>query len=124
MSLSARFSRSKRAIRRAEGSSAMSQQSPTSFFRTSLESRREDVFGYAAGLQLDLLRLTEAHGIKSFADMVQVYVNWTHGRLVDPEAGALAINRGLAAHVADGNKGAALTYHVLLAELEATSRRS
>ena len=90
------------------------------FFRTVLESRRDDAFATRRAAE-DLLRLTEEHGIKSFADMVQMYVNWTHGRLVDPEAGAVAIKRELAAHVADGNKGAALSYHVLLAEFEATS---
>ena len=53
--------------------------------------------------------------------MVQVFVNWTQGRLVDPEAGAVAIQRQLAAHVADGNKGAALQYHIFLVLLEAAS---
>ena len=110
-----------RAIRRAEKLGHVATVANVLFFRTVLESRREDALATQRATE-DLLRLTEEHGIKSFADMVQVYVNWTHGRLVDPEAGALAINRGLAAHVADGNKGAALTYHVLLAELEATSR--
>jgi class 3 adenylate cyclase/predicted ATPase len=110
-----------RAIRRAEKLGHVATVANVLFFRTLLESRREDALATQRAT-VDLLRLTETHGIRSFADMVQVYVNWTHGRLVDPEAGALAINRGLAAHVADGNKGAALTYHVLLAELEATSR--
>ena len=105
--------------------SAMSQQSPTSFsLEPCSKCRRDDALATQRATE-DLLRLTEEHGIKSFADMVQVYVNWAHGRLVDPEAGAgLRSMRGLAAHVADGNKGAALTYHVLLAELEATLWRS
>ena len=109
-----------RAIRRAEKLGHVATVANVLFFRTVLESRGEDALATRRAAE-DLLRLTEEHDIKSFADVVQVYVNWTHSRLVDPEAGALAINRGLAAHVADGNKGAALTYHVLLAELEATS---
>ncbi len=91
------------------------------FFRTVLESRRDDVSATQQTAEA-LLRLTEEHDIKSFADMVQVYVDWTHGRLVDPEAGAAAIRRALAAHVANGNKGAALSHHVLLVELEASTR--
>ena len=109
-----------RAIRRADQLGHVATLANVLFFRTVLESRRDDAFATQRATE-DLLRLTEEHGIKSFADMVQMYVNWSHGRLVDPEAGALAINRGLAAHLADGNKGAALTYYVLLAELEATT---
>ena len=91
------------------------------FFKTVLESRRDDVSATQQAAEA-LLRLTEEHDIKSFADMVQVYVDWTHGRLVDPEAGAAAIRRALAVHVANGNKGAALSHHVLLVELEASTR--
>jgi predicted ATPase len=89
-------------------------------FKTALEGRRRDVSA-AHEAAAALLRLAEEHGIKSFADMVQVYVDWTHGRLFDPEAGAAAIRTALEARVASGNKGAALSHHVLLAELEATS---
>jgi adenylate cyclase len=110
-----------RAIRRADKLSHVATVANVLFFKTVLESRREDVSATQQVAEA-LLSLTEEHGIKSFADMVQVYVNWTHGRLVDPEAGAAAIRRALAAHVADGNKGAALSHNALLAELEKTTR--
>jgi len=109
-----------RANRRADKLAHVATVANVLLFRTLLESRRDDALATQRAAE-DLLRLTEEHGIKSLADLVQVYVNWTHGRLVDPEAGAVAIKRDLAAHVADGNKGAALPHHVLLAELEATS---
>jgi tetratricopeptide (TPR) repeat protein len=109
-----------RAIRRADKLGHVATVANVLLFRTLLESRRYEPFATQRAAE-DLLKLTEEHGIKSLADLVQVYVNWTHGRLVDPEAGAVAIKRDLATHVADGNKGAALPHHVLLAELEATS---
>jgi hypothetical protein len=49
------------------------------FFKTALESRRRDVSAAQQAAEA-LLRLTEELGIKSFADMVQAYVSWTHGR--------------------------------------------
>jgi adenylate cyclase len=110
-----------RAIRRADKLSHLATVANVLFFKTVLESRREDVSATQQASEA-LLRLTEEYGIKSFADMVQVYVSWAHGRLVDPEAGAAAIRRALAAHVADGNKGAALSHNALLAELESTTR--
>jgi len=109
------------AIRRTDELGHVATVANVLFFKTVLESRRDDASATQRAAKA-LLRLTEEHGIKSFADMVQAYVNWTHGRLVDPEAGAAALGQALAAHVADGNKGAALSYSVLLAELEATTR--
>ena len=109
------------AISRADKLGHVATAANVLFFKTALESRRRDVSATQQAAAA-LLRLTEKHGIKSFADMVQVYVNWTYGRLVDPEAGAAAIRMALAAHVVSGNKGAALSHHVLLAELEATTR--
>jgi class 3 adenylate cyclase/predicted ATPase len=110
-----------RAISRADKLGHVATIANVLFFKTALESRRRDVSATQQAAE-GLLRLTEGHGIKSFADMVQVYVNWTRGRLVDPEAGAAAMRTALAAHLASGNKGAALSHHVLLAELEATTR--
>jgi predicted ATPase len=110
-----------RAIGRADKLGHVATVANVLFFKTVLESRRDDVLATQQAAEA-LLRLAKEHGIKSFADMVQVHVDWTHGRLVDPEAGAAAIRLALAAHVANSNKGAALSHHVLLAELEANSR--
>ena len=83
-----------RANRRADKLGHVATVANVLLFRTVLESRRDDALATQRAAE-DLLRLTEEHGIKSFADMVQVYVDWTHGRLVDPEAGAVAIRRGI-----------------------------
>jgi predicted ATPase len=111
------------AIRRADKLGHIATVANVLFFKTVLESRRQDVSATQQAAEA-LLRLTKERGIKSFVDMVQLYVNWTHGRLVDPEEGAGAIRVALAAHVAAGNKGAVLSHHVLLAELEATTHNS
>jgi predicted ATPase len=90
-------------------------------FRTFLEARRDDALAtrFAADA---LLSLTEEHGIKTFAEMGQMFAAWANGRLVDRDAGAKELAQALAAYGARGNKILVPWAHGLLAELEAATR--
>jgi hypothetical protein len=91
------------------------------FFRTILESRRDDVS--ATRLAADaLLALSEEYGIKTYSDEARVYANWARGRLLDPGQGAKELMRALEAHTAQGNRADAPSRHGLFAELEAATR--
>jgi class 3 adenylate cyclase/predicted ATPase len=95
-----------RAIRRAEKLGHVATIANVLFFKTLLESRRNDAS--ATRLAADaLLGLAEEHGIKTFTDVGQVYANWAHGRLADREAGAVVLRQALAANIAGGEKGGA-----------------
>jgi tetratricopeptide (TPR) repeat protein len=110
-----------RAIRRAEKLGHVATIANVLFFKTLLESRRNDAS--ATRLAADaLLGLAKEHGIKTFAEIGQVYANWAHGRLADREAGAVGLRQALAANIAQGEKGGAPWLHGLLAELEAPTR--
>jgi len=110
-----------RALRRAEELGHVATVVQARFWNTMLEACRNDVAAarLAAGA---LLETTKEHGIKTYSDLGQVYANWAHGRLVDPEAGARELRRALAAVLAQGHKIGAPRYHGLLAELEVTTR--
>jgi predicted ATPase len=88
------------------------------YFTTVLESRRGNVSGTRFGAE-SLLALTEAHNMKTYADVGLVYANWARGRQLDPEAGALELNQALQSYLALGNKSSAPSFYGLLAELEA-----
>jgi tetratricopeptide (TPR) repeat protein len=110
-----------RALRRAEELGHVATVVQARFWNTMLETCRNDVA--AARLAADaLLETTKEHGIKTYADLGQVFANWAHGRRVDPEAGASELRRVLAAVIAQGNKTGAPWFHGLLAELEVTTR--
>jgi tetratricopeptide (TPR) repeat protein len=110
-----------RALRRAEELGHVATVVQACFWNTMLETCRNDVA--AARLAAEaLLETTKEHGIKTYADLGQVFANWAHGRLVDPEAGASELRRALAAVIAQGNKTGAPWFHGLLAELEVTTR--
>jgi tetratricopeptide (TPR) repeat protein len=110
-----------RALRRAEELGHVATVVQARFWHTMLETFRNDVA--AARLAAEaLLETTKEHGIKTYADLGQVFGNWAHGRLVDPEAGASELRRALAAVIAQGNKTGAPWFHGLLAELEVTTR--
>jgi predicted ATPase len=108
------------AVRRANNLGHVATVANVLYFKTVLESHRDVPATREAANAL--LTLSEEHGIRSFADLGQMYANWAHGRLVDPEAGAAALRRVLEAVAADGAKGGAPRLHGLLAELEAAVR--
>jgi predicted ATPase len=110
-----------RATHRAEKLGHVATIANVLFFKTLLENRRNDAS--ATRLAADaLLALTEEHGIKTFAEIGQVYANWAHGRLADRAAGAVGLRQALAANIAQGEKGGSPWLHSLLAELEAATR--
>ncbi|HZZ26023.1 MAG TPA: hypothetical protein VFE60_27270, partial [Roseiarcus sp.] len=88
------------------------------FFKTVIESRRDDAPAMRVTLE-SLLALTEEHNLKTYTDLGRVYANWAHGKECDPEAGSLGLKRALASYLALGNKSGAPSFHGLLAELEA-----
>ena len=91
------------------------------FFRTVLESRREDAS--ATRLAVDaLLELSQKHGMRTYSDEGRVYANWARGRLLDPDFGADKLERTLGAYIAQGNKADAPSLYGLLAELQADAR--
>jgi hypothetical protein len=63
-------------------------------FKTILESRRNDAAATLNAAET-VLALAEERGIKTFADLGQVYANWARGRLFDPKAGARALRQAL-----------------------------
>ena len=89
------------------------------FFRTVLESRRDDVS--ATRLAADaLLRLSEQYGMKTYSDQGKVYANWARGRLLDADFGVNELEQALTAYTAEGNRADVPSLYGLLAELEAS----
>jgi class 3 adenylate cyclase/predicted ATPase len=88
------------------------------FFRTAIESRRDDARATRVAVE-SLLQLTEEHNLKTYTDLGRMYSNWARGKLHDPEAGAVGLKEALASYLALGNKSAAPSFYGLLAELEA-----
>ena len=106
------------AIRRADELADVTTIATALFFRTILESRRDDVCAtrFAADA---LLKLSEEYGMKTYSDEGHVYANWARGRVLDPGVGANAAMQALTAYLAPGNKADAPSLHGSLAELEA-----
>ena len=106
------------AIRRADELADVTTTATALFFRTILESRRDDVCAtrFAADA---LLKLSEEYGMKTYSDEGHVYANWARGRVLDPGVGANAAMQALTAYLAPGNKADAPSLHGSLAELEA-----
>jgi predicted ATPase len=106
------------AIRRADELGDVTTIATALFFRTILESRRDDVCAtrFAADA---LLKLSEEYGMKTYSDEGRVYANWARGRVLDPGVGANAAMQALTAYLAPGNKADAPSLHGSLAELEA-----
>jgi tetratricopeptide (TPR) repeat protein len=106
------------AIRRADELGDVTTIATALFFRTILESRRDDVCAtrFAADA---LLKLSEEYGMKTYSDEGHVYANWARGRVLDPGVGANAAMQALTAYLAPGNKADAPSLHGSLAELEA-----
>jgi class 3 adenylate cyclase/tetratricopeptide (TPR) repeat protein len=88
------------------------------FFRTVIESRRDDAPATQVAVE-SLLALTEEHNLKTYTDLGRVYANWAHGKQRDPEAGAVRLKEALTSYLALGNKSGAPSFYGLLAELEA-----
>jgi tetratricopeptide (TPR) repeat protein len=109
------------AVQRADETAHVAAIATALFFKTILESRRDDVS--ATRLAADaLLALSEEYGIKTYSDEARVYANWARGRLLDPGEGAKELMRALEAHTAQGNRADAPSRYGLLAELEAATR--
>jgi predicted ATPase len=89
-------------------------------WKAAVESRRDDVLGTSRAAAL-LLDLAEKHNIKTYVGYGELYANWAHGRLLDPDAGANGLRQALGAYMAQGNKSGAPIFYGLLAELEATT---
>jgi tetratricopeptide (TPR) repeat protein len=108
---------SDRAVRRAEELGHAGARANALFLKANLECRRGDAI--ATRLTTDaLLKVTEESGIKTFADLGQVFANWALGRIADPETGASELSQILAAQLAQGNRAGAPWFCGLLAELE------
>ena len=106
-----------RAIQRADETADAASIGTALFFRTVLESRRDDVS--ATRLAADaLLGLSEQYGMKTYSDQGKVYANWARGRLLDPDFGANELEQALTAYTAEGNRADAPSLYGLLAELE------
>jgi predicted ATPase len=110
-----------RAIRRSDELGHVAAVADALRWKTGLECRRNDASATRVAADA-LLKLAEGHGIKTYADIGQMYANWALGRMADPEAGAVGLRAALADFVAQGNRGGAPGYHGLLAEIEATIR--
>jgi len=91
------------------------------FWKIVLEGRRNDLSAARLGADA-LLALTEKLGIETYSHLGHMYASWAQGRLHDPEAGASALRRALAAYMAQGNRTGAPSAHGMLAELESASR--
>ena len=110
-----------RATRRADELGQVATIANALFWKTYLECRRDDVT--ATRLAADaLLVVTKEYGIEAYAHAGQIFANWAHGRLLDPETGASGLRQSLAAFMAQGNKCHAPAMHGLLAELEAIAK--
>jgi class 3 adenylate cyclase/tetratricopeptide (TPR) repeat protein len=108
-----------RAIQRADETADPARIGTALFFRTVLESRRDDVS--ATRLAADaLLGVSEQYGMKTYSDQGKVYANWARGRLLDPDFGANELEQALTAYTAEGNRADAPSLYGLLAELEAS----
>jgi predicted ATPase len=109
------------AIRRADELGHVATIANALFFKTVLESRRDDVSAtrFAASA---LLELSEKHGFKTYADLGPVYANWACGRLLDADESASGLRQALATYITQGNRADAPSFHGLLAELETTTR--
>ena len=106
------------AIRRADELADVPTVATALFFRTILESRRNDVCATRFAAEA-LLKLSEEYGMKTYSDEGHVYANWARGRVLDPGVGANAAMQSLTAYLAQGNKADAPSLHGSLAELEA-----
>jgi predicted ATPase len=110
-----------RATQRAEELGQAAAMANALFWKSVLETRRNDAS--ATRLAADaLLGLTEEYGLKTYADIGQMYANWAHGLLLDPEVGESGLRQALAAYIAQRNKSGAPSFHGLLAELEAITK--
>jgi tetratricopeptide (TPR) repeat protein len=112
-----------RALRRADELGSVAARAHALFWQTVLETVRGNAFGAHATADT-LRRLTEASGIRTYADFSQIYASWAYGRLVDPSAGASRLTEAIATlNEAQGDRTGAKWFPGLLAELElATSR--
>jgi tetratricopeptide (TPR) repeat protein len=86
-----------RAIQRADETADAASIGTALFFRTVLESRRDDVSA--------------------------TRLNWARGRLLDPHFGANEIEQALTAYIAEGNRADAPSLYGLHAELEVSELR-
>jgi predicted ATPase len=109
------------ATRRADELGHVATVANALFFKTVLESRRDDVSATRLAANA-LLELSEEYGFKTYAELGPVYTNWARGRLLDADEGASGLRQALAAYVAQGNRADAPSFQGLLAELEARSR--
>ena len=110
-----------RSIRRANELGHAAAIANALFWRTILESRRDDVPATRLAAEA-VLEVSENYGIKSYADLSRIYAAWARGRLHDPEVGAEELERALSAFLAQGNKVDTPSCYGMLAELEAMVR--
>ena len=92
------------------------------FFKTILESRRDDASSTRLAADT-LLKLSEKHGMQTYLDEGRVYANWGGARVHDSEFSASTLEQALATYVAQGNLADAPSLYGLLAELQASVHR-
>ena len=110
-----------RSIRRANELGHAAAIANALFWRTILESRRDDVPATRLAAEA-VLEVSENYGIKSYADLSRIYSAWARGRLQDPEVGAEELERVLSAFLTQGQKVETPSCYGMLAELEAMPR--
>ena len=110
-----------RSIRRANELGHAAAIANALFWRTILESRRDDVPATRLAAEA-VLEVSENYGIKSYADLSRIYAAWARGRLQDPEVGAKELERVLSAFLAQGQKVETPSCYGMLAELAAMPR--
>ena len=110
-----------RSIRRANELGHAAAIANALFWRTILESRRDDVPATRLAAEA-VLEVSENYGIKSYADLSRIYAAWARGRLQDPGVGAEELERVLSAFLAQGQKVETPSCYGMLAELEAIPR--
>ena len=106
-----------RAIRRANELDSVAAVTNALFWKTVLESLRDDVSATLLTAEA-LFALAEQHGIKTYRDYSQVYANWARGRQFNREVAASNCRHGVTAFVTQGNLAGAPYLHGLLGELE------
>jgi adenylate cyclase len=110
-----------RANRRAEELGYAAARANALFWKTILESRRDDPSAVRVVAD-SVVELAEEYNIKTYAELSRMYAHWARGRLLDPEAGARDLSGALAASIAQDFKCDMPSFCGLLAELEVSTR--
>ena len=106
------------ALREGDETGHVGMISTNRLFLTRYEVNRDDP---AAALRAAeaLLTFSRRHDIALYTTYGEVFWNWAHGRLFDPEASANQLRQTVGGYLAQDNKNSAPIFHGLIADLEA-----